>query len=48
MRFDNIIWRDEIIEKLAVKHAVEKWELEEVLGSSPRIRFRERKQYERK
>ena len=42
MRYKDVIWRDEIIEKIAVKHDVETWEVEEVLGGNPRIRFRKK------
>ncbi len=42
MQFQGVIWKDEIIEKLAVKHGVETWEVEEVLWNNPRIRFRKK------
>ena len=40
MRLDGFLWLEGIIEKLAVKHSVEPWEVEEVFANSPRIRFR--------
>lgn len=42
MEIKGVIWREEIIDKLAVKHGVETWEVEEVVLGSPRIRFRKK------
>lgn len=42
MTIKDFLWRSEIIEKLAVKHAVEPWEVESVFEDSPNIRFRQR------
>ena len=42
MRIDDIIWLDAIVEKLAVKHAVQPEEVEEVLFNTediPKIQF---------
>lgn len=39
MRIEELIWLDEIIEKLAVKHSVEPYEVEEVLLNKPKFRF---------
>ena len=46
MRIDDFLWLAEIEEKLAVKHGVETWEVEEVFQNSSRFRFRERGQRE--
>lgn len=44
MKIEGIIWLSSIVEKLAVKHAVETYEVEEVfLGKQ-----KERKLYDRK
>ena len=42
MTIDDFLWRDKIIDKLAVKHGVEPWEVEEVFDNTPHIRFRQR------
>ncbi len=42
MRIDGIIWLDEIVAKLASKHSVETYEVEEVLANKPRFRFVEK------
>ena len=42
MRLESFLWLEEIIEKLAVKHGVEPWEVEELFANSPRIRFRQK------
>ena len=42
MRIREIIWLEEVIEKLAVKHHVEPHEVEEVLCNEPRVRLLER------
>ena len=39
MKIEGIIWLEAIIEKLAVKHSVEPYEVEEALENSPKIRF---------
>ncbi len=39
MRIDEIIWLQQFVEKLAVKHGVEKTEVEEVLANRPYFRF---------
>lgn len=39
MNIEGIIWLTNIIDKLAVKHHVETYEVEEVLESKPRFRF---------
>lgn len=38
MTIREIIWKDQFVEKLAVKHGVEIEEVEEVLNSKPHIR----------
>jgi uncharacterized DUF497 family protein len=42
MKIKNIVWLDEIVDKLAVKHQVDTEEVEEVLNGKPRIRFVEK------
>ena len=42
MRIEEIVWLEEIIEKLWRKHHVETDEVEEVLRGRPKIRFVER------
>lgn len=42
MKITGIIWLEEIVEKLARKHAVEQAEVREVLSNSPRFRFIEK------
>ena len=39
MRIEEVIWLDTIVEKLAVKHRVSPYEVEEALRSKPKIRF---------
>jgi uncharacterized DUF497 family protein len=38
-RIDNIIWLDAIVDKLASKHQVELYEVEETLLNRPKFRF---------
>jgi len=42
MTFDGFLWLDDILDKLIVKHNVEKWEVEELFANDPHIRLRER------
>lgn len=42
MNIEGIIWLTNIIDKLAVKHQVETYEVEEVLEYKPRFRFVEK------
>ena len=39
MQIDEIIWQQQFVEKLAIKHGVEKTEVEEVLSNRPLFRF---------
>jgi uncharacterized DUF497 family protein len=39
MRIEGVIWRREVVDKLASKHGVETDEVEEVFNSEPKIRF---------
>ena len=39
MQIDEIIWQQQFVEKLAIKHGVEKMEVEEILSNRPRFRF---------
>ena len=42
MRIDQIIVPFAISEKLIVKHAVQEWEVQELLSNNPRFRFAEK------
>lgn len=42
MRIEEIIWLDNIVDKLIYKHSVETFEVEEVLTGKPRFRFVEK------
>lgn len=42
MKIENIVWLNEIVDKLAVKHLVDTEEVEEVMNSKPQIRFVEK------
>jgi len=39
MRIEGIIWLNAIVEKLAVKHHVAPYEVEETLNNHPKFRF---------
>ena len=39
MKIEGVIWLDRIVDKLASKHSVEAYEVEEVLSNKPRFRF---------
>lgn len=42
MKIEGVIWLDQIVDKLASKHSVEIYEVEEVLRNKPRFRFAEK------
>ena len=42
MKIEGIIWLNHIVDKLAFKHQVETYEVEEVLSENPRFRFVEK------
>ncbi|MEO7672617.1 MAG: BrnT family toxin [Pyrinomonadaceae bacterium] len=42
MRIEGIVWLDQIVDKLASKHSVQTYEVEEILGGRPRFRFVEK------
>ncbi len=42
MNIEGIVWLTNVIDKLAVKHRVETYEVEEVLENKPRFRFVEK------
>jgi uncharacterized DUF497 family protein len=42
MRIEDIIWLEQIVEKLWRKHSVETDEVSEVLANRPRVRFVEK------
>lgn len=42
MRIEGIIWLEDIVDKLAVKHQVEPYEVEEVFDGRPKFRFVEK------
>ncbi len=39
MRIDGIVWLDQIVDKLASKHSVDTYEVEEILLGKPKFRF---------
>ena len=42
MRIDDVVWLRNIVDKLAVKHHVEPYEVEQALSNQPKIRFVEK------
>jgi uncharacterized protein len=42
MKLKGIIWLRHIVDKLALKHSVETYEVEEALSNKPKIRFVEK------
>jgi len=42
MKIEGIIWLNHIVDKLAFKHQVETFEVEEMLSEKPRFRFVEK------
>ncbi len=42
MKIEGIIWLNQIVDKLAFKHQVETYEVEEVLSENPKFRFVEK------
>jgi energy-converting hydrogenase A subunit M len=42
MRIEGIIWLRDVVDKLASKHGVETYEVEEVFNDKPKIRFVEK------
>jgi uncharacterized DUF497 family protein len=42
MRIEGIVWLDHIVDKLASKHSVETYEVEEVFDGGPKFRFVEK------
>jgi uncharacterized protein len=42
MRLRGIVWLAEIVDKLALKHAIEPYEVEELLDNEPDVRFVEK------
>ena len=42
MRIEGIIWLRDVVDKLAFKHQVETYEVEQVFGNRPRFRFVEK------
>ena len=42
MRIEGIVWLNQIVDKLAFKHQVETYEVEEVLSEKPKFRFVEK------
>jgi len=42
MKIEGIIWLRDIVDKLASKHQVEPYEVEEVLDRRPQVRFVEK------
>jgi hypothetical protein len=42
MKIEGVIWLRNIVDKLAVKHRVEPYEVEQALDNNPKIRFIEK------
>ncbi|MDX2039601.1 MAG: BrnT family toxin [Acidobacteriota bacterium] len=42
MNIEGVIWTRYVVEKLAVKHQVETFEVEEMLAATPKFRFAEK------
>ena len=42
MRISKVIWLPDIVDKLAWKHHLATWEVEQTLANSPRFKFAER------
>ena len=42
MRIEGVIWLRKVVDKLAVKHHVEPYEVEQALSNQPKIRFVEK------
>ena len=43
MRIEGIVWLRSVADKLAAKHGVETWEVEELLNNRPKFRFVEKR-----
>ena len=48
MNIEGIIWLNQFVDKLAFKHQVEIYEVEEVLSENPKFRCRKRRAKKRK
>ena len=42
MKIEGLIWLEDVVEKLLVKHQVSQSEVEEVFSNSPKFRFVEK------
>ena len=42
MKIEGIVWLNQIVDKLILKHQVETYEVEEVLSEKPKFRFVEK------
>ncbi len=42
MKIDGVIWLRDIVDKLARKHGVDQYEVEEALDNRPKVRFVEK------
>jgi uncharacterized protein len=42
MRIEGVVWLRSVVDKLAVKHGVEVWEVEELLRNRPKFRLIEK------
>ncbi len=42
MKIEGVIWLSQIVDKLAFKHQVETYEVEELLSENPKFRFVEK------
>lgn len=46
MKIEGIIWTRNVVEKLAIKHHVETFEVEQMLAANPKFRFVEKGEQE--
>jgi uncharacterized DUF497 family protein len=42
MKIDGAVWLRNVVDKLAIKHQVDPYEVEQALGNHPKIRFVEK------
>ncbi|HWX42456.1 MAG TPA: BrnT family toxin [Blastocatellia bacterium] len=42
MKIDGVVWLRDVVDKLAIKHQVDPYEVEQALSNSPKIRFVEK------
>ena len=42
MKIDGVVWLRDVVDKLAIKHQVDPYEVEQALSNNPKIRFVEK------